>query len=316
MAASVTPFRLSPDGSVSCLRPRLPFPGRGYASTVEDMTETGPTLYDLLGVEPNATQDEIKAAWREASKANHPDAAGGKFSSARFRNIKEAYEVLSDPARRRAYDESLKNRSSRSTPPPPPREQSGGYSSPPYGSTDDSSSGRASSYEEAARRREQARSSSSRTYEPPRRSTQYRSARPTSLADRRRARSIFGFRLHRTRLYHGSIPVHGGFLYAAVLSFADPAVEWWRSALALAVALAYVGLSVVYPRIVRREDVPTTVVMWLHDAYLIGLPFLALLVVLAAEAAVTLSAPELFVTNLQWYLIPLGLKAIATFRSR
>lgn len=64
-------------------------------------------LYAILGVEENASRERIKVAYRKASLANHPDRAGDdEFAAGRFRMIQEAYEVLSDPGRRAAYDES------------------------------------------------------------------------------------------------------------------------------------------------------------------------------------------------------------------
>lgn len=60
------------------------------------------SLYDDLGVPPDASADEIKAAGRAASKRYHPDRPGGdqeKFDAAR-----KALTVLSDPARREWYD--------------------------------------------------------------------------------------------------------------------------------------------------------------------------------------------------------------------
>jgi len=61
--------------------------------------------YDILGVAPDATQEEIKSAYREKAKALHPDRAGG--DSGAFRDVHEAYTVLNDPARRRAHDDEL-----------------------------------------------------------------------------------------------------------------------------------------------------------------------------------------------------------------
>jgi hypothetical protein len=64
--------------------------------------------YALLGVRPGATQAEIKSAYRGKAKTLHPDACGGDREL--FQAVQEAYEVLSDPARRRAYDLQLASR--------------------------------------------------------------------------------------------------------------------------------------------------------------------------------------------------------------
>ncbi|WP_213956294.1 J domain-containing protein [Variovorax sp. dw_954] len=60
--------------------------------------------YETLGIERGASAEEIKAAWRRASSAAHPDKEGG--STAAMQAINAAYEVLGDPARRARYDES------------------------------------------------------------------------------------------------------------------------------------------------------------------------------------------------------------------
>jgi molecular chaperone DnaJ len=59
--------------------------------------------YALLGVARNATQDEIKRAYRKLARELHPDVAGDAASD-RFKAITQAYEVLGDPERRRRYD--------------------------------------------------------------------------------------------------------------------------------------------------------------------------------------------------------------------
>jgi len=60
--------------------------------------------YDILGVSRNATDEEIKKAFRRLAKQYHPDANKEQGVEARFIEIKEAYEVLSDPQKRAAYD--------------------------------------------------------------------------------------------------------------------------------------------------------------------------------------------------------------------
>lgn len=63
-----------------------------------------PTLYDILGVRPDATPEEIKRAWRDAADRFEP---GAGSSGAQFRLFNEAAEVLLDPAKRKEYDAGL-----------------------------------------------------------------------------------------------------------------------------------------------------------------------------------------------------------------
>ena len=62
--------------------------------------------YDVLGVSKDASQDEIKKAYRKLARANHPDAnPNDAEAERRFKEVGEAYSVLSDEAKRREYDE-------------------------------------------------------------------------------------------------------------------------------------------------------------------------------------------------------------------
>ena len=62
--------------------------------------------YKILGVERSADEKEIKKAYRRLARQYHPDVnSGDKAAEARFKEINEANEVLSDPEKRRKYDD-------------------------------------------------------------------------------------------------------------------------------------------------------------------------------------------------------------------
>lgn len=58
--------------------------------------------YEILGVDKNASADEIKKAFRKAAIEHHPDRGGDE---AKFKEINEAYEVLKDPSKKQRYDQ-------------------------------------------------------------------------------------------------------------------------------------------------------------------------------------------------------------------
>ena len=69
------------------------------------MSEERKDYYGTLGVERDALAADIKSAFRHRCQACHPDPnQGDKDAAKRFTDIGEAYEVLKDPDKRRAYD--------------------------------------------------------------------------------------------------------------------------------------------------------------------------------------------------------------------
>jgi curved DNA-binding protein CbpA len=83
------------------------------------------TYYEVLGIQPEAATREVKSAFRRQAKKQHPDLRGGasakggasasdsassRSGDAAMRLLLEAYRVLSDPERRRAYDRSLRRK--------------------------------------------------------------------------------------------------------------------------------------------------------------------------------------------------------------
>ncbi len=60
--------------------------------------------YEVLGVDRTASPEEIKRAYRKLARQYHPDVSDAPDAEARFKEINEAYQVLSDPEKRAAYD--------------------------------------------------------------------------------------------------------------------------------------------------------------------------------------------------------------------
>ena len=61
--------------------------------------------YDIIGVKRDASQDDIKRAYRKLARKYHPDVSKEADAEVRFKELGEAYEVLKDPEKRAAYDQ-------------------------------------------------------------------------------------------------------------------------------------------------------------------------------------------------------------------
>ena len=62
-------------------------------------------FYEVLGLSKNATEAEIKSAYRKLARQHHPDVDKSEGAAGRFKEVSEAYQVLSDPAKRKNYDQ-------------------------------------------------------------------------------------------------------------------------------------------------------------------------------------------------------------------
>lgn len=67
-------------------------------------------LYNILGVAPNASTDDIKKRYRSLAMRFHPDRNSDEGAEARFNAIQQAYEVLTDAKRRSEYDQQMNDR--------------------------------------------------------------------------------------------------------------------------------------------------------------------------------------------------------------
>ena len=99
--------------------------------------------YTVLGVQPGATDEEIKAGWRDAAQAFHPDryrtSSRKQWATKQFQQAQEAFEYLSDPAKRPAYDRARVNRDARGR--APHKAQATGSPNSPEGRTPKGKSG-------------------------------------------------------------------------------------------------------------------------------------------------------------------------------
>jgi hypothetical protein len=70
---------------------------------------TNKTYYDVLGIDPKASDEQIKKAYKKLARTYHPDLNPKRPRSAtdRFKTLQEAYSVLSDPISRQQYDELI-----------------------------------------------------------------------------------------------------------------------------------------------------------------------------------------------------------------
>lgn len=78
-----------------------------YKTYFYSMNITMQTFYEILGVQNDATEDQIKKAYKKLAFQLHPDRNSDSNSSAKFQELNEANEVLSDPAKRLNYDNEL-----------------------------------------------------------------------------------------------------------------------------------------------------------------------------------------------------------------
>ncbi|HXG22956.1 MAG TPA: DnaJ domain-containing protein, partial [Chthonomonadales bacterium] len=72
------------------------------------MSAEQPTYYEVLGLNPSATAEEIKKRYRELARRFHPDVAHTPEAADKFKAINEANRILSDPQRRATYGAELR----------------------------------------------------------------------------------------------------------------------------------------------------------------------------------------------------------------
>ena len=77
--------------------------------------------YKILGVDRSASEADIKKAFRKLAHKYHPDVSKEKDAEAKFKDVNEAYQTLSDPEKKAAYDQLGQRREGSSFEPPPDR---------------------------------------------------------------------------------------------------------------------------------------------------------------------------------------------------
>lgn len=100
---SPTNFEYAFTTTVAADRPHFRTPRPGHRVLPIAMADQ--SYYDILGVKKNASEDEIKKAYRKLARKYHPDVnPGDKGAEAKFKELSEAYAVLSDKEKRDQYD--------------------------------------------------------------------------------------------------------------------------------------------------------------------------------------------------------------------
>src|SRR5690606_27117595 len=101
--------------------PSGPLPAKRVSMKFKD-------YYQVLGVERSASQDDVKRAYRRLARKYHPDVSKEPDAEARFKEVREAYEVLKDPEKRAAYDQFGENwKAGQDFQPPPDWQQQHGF---------------------------------------------------------------------------------------------------------------------------------------------------------------------------------------------
>src|SRR5512132_69174 len=75
--------------------------------------------YAILGVDRNASAEDIKKTYRKLARKYHPDVSKEKNAEERFKEVQEAYETLKDPEKRAAYDQLGRHPEGQEFRPPP-----------------------------------------------------------------------------------------------------------------------------------------------------------------------------------------------------